>query len=162
MKKMDRLLKEWIGPFGIAMIIVAILFWVIWPMQVEGRSMEPTLSDGDFVFVSKLWTQWHAVEAGDLVVAYIEEKGDRKKIVKRVIGVAGDHIVIKEGVISVNAKALVEPYTSSVTDGNIDIYVPADAYFLLGDHREISKDSRAIGCIFHKNIRGKLMFKKSY
>lgn len=162
MKKLDRLFKEWFGAFAIALVIVIMLWWVIWPTQVDGHSMEPTLADGDFILISKLWSRIKPLEVGDLVVVNILDGGKKQKIVKRIIGLEGDHVVIKEGKVSINAHVLEEPYLSSETYGNVDIYVPRNAYFILGDNRKISKDSRLIGCVYKKDIRGQVLLKKSY
>lgn len=158
MKKMVTLVREWIGALIIAVIVVALFSYILWPMRVKGHSMEPGLSEGNFILVSKISCVFQPLKMGDLVVAELDEEGKRIKIVKRIIGVAGDHVVIKDGQVLINSQVLLEPYAISETLGVIDLFVPKDAYFLLGDHREVSKDSRVIGCVFSENIKGKVIF----
>ncbi|PKM94812.1 MAG: signal peptidase I [Firmicutes bacterium HGW-Firmicutes-1] len=158
MKKMDRILKEWIYAFCSAVILVFILYYVMWPIHVSGNSMEKTLSSGEIILVSKLSVYLEPCKYGDIIIMYIKEGEKKQKIVKRVIGIEGEHVVIKDGLVSINGKVLQEQYTSSPTHANIDLFVPKDAYFVLGDHREISKDSREFGCVFKGDIRGRAIF----
>lgn len=138
---------------------LAVLVATLWTpvLQIYGSSMTPTLSEGQFVLSLK----GAKFQQGDLVSFYI----GNKLLVKRVIAVPGDWINIKEdGTVFVNDEELIEPYVQGKALGQCDIelpyQVPESSYFLLGDHRETSVDSRnsAVGCITDEQVVGKIVF----
>lgn len=138
---------------------LAVLVATLWTpvLQIYGSSMTPTLSEGQFVLSLK----GAKFQQGDLVSFYI----GNKLLVKRVIAVPGDWINIKEdGTVFVNDEELIEPYVRGKALGQCDIelpyQVPESSYFLLGDHRETSVDSRnsAVGCITDEQVVGKIVF----
>lgn len=160
MKKMDRLIiKEWLISLIYAVIIVTVLLEVFWPMRVKGSSMEDTLHDNNFIIVSKVLTWLQGYNYNDIVVLNYDHNGKKEKIVKRIIGQEGDHIQIKDGNVYRNENLLDEEYIKGPTNGSIDIYVPEESLFVLGDNRSISKDSRLIGCFNVKDVRGKVVMK---
>lgn len=119
--------------------------------QVVGSSMNPTYTSGDFLLVWKT----EDVKLGDIVAINSDTLG--KILCKRVIGVAGDHIVINETGLYINNELIVEEYTSTedwYINYNLDITVPEDSVFVMGDNRIASTDSRAIGCIEKSNLIG--------
>lgn len=137
----------------------AILVATLWlpVLQIYGSSMTPTLEDGQIV-VSVKTSQF---ERGDLVAFYI----GNKILIKRVIGCPMDMVMIyDDGSVAVNQVMLEEPYISEKAFGECDIelpyQVPEARYFLMGDHRETSVDSRSslIGCISEEQIVGKIVF----
>ena len=142
----------------VAAIAVLITTLVLPVLQIAGTSMEPTLDNGDIVVLLKT----SKLEAGDLCgFSY-----SNKILIKRVIGLPGDVIVISaEGDVYVNGVLLDEPYVSEKGLGECDIEfpytVPENSYFLMGDHRTTSIDSRStvIGCIPMEQIVGKLFIK---
>lgn len=138
---------------------LAVLVATLWTpvLQIYGSSMTPTLSEGEFVVSLK----GAKFEQGDLVSFYI----GNKLLVKRVIAVPGDWVDISEdGTVYVNNNELHEPYIDEKAFGQCDLklpyQVPESAYFLMGDHRETSVDSRssAIGAVTHEQIVGKIVF----
>jgi signal peptidase I len=138
---------------------LAVLVATLWTpvLQIYGSSMTPTLSEGQFVVSLK----GARFEQGDLVSFYI----GNKLLVKRVIAVAGDWVNISEdGTVYVNSEPLEEPYVDKLAFGQCDIklpyQVPESSYFLIGDHRESSVDSRstAVGAVTHEQIVGKIVF----
>ena len=135
-------------------VLIATLFLPV--LQVAGTSMEPTLEDGDVILLVKT----KDFETGDLIGLHYEGK----ILLKRVIGGPGDFIFIdKDGTVSVNNVELEEPYVTDKSLGECDIsfpyQVPADAYFVLGDHRSVSVDSRStvVGCIQYEQIIGRVV-----
>ncbi|MCD8124834.1 MAG: signal peptidase I [Lachnospiraceae bacterium] len=139
-----------------AAVLLATLFLPV--LQVSGTSMEPTLSDNDIIVLVKTGD----FETGDLVGFYYQNK----LLLKRVIGGPGDVIDIDDdGVVSVNGEVLDEPYVTEQSLGETDItypyQVPENRYFVMGDNRSTSIDSRSsvIGCIEKDQIVGKVILR---
>lgn len=139
-----------------AAVLLATLFFPV--LQVSGDSMEPTLWDKDIIFLIKT----DRYETGDLV----SFSWQNKLLIKRIIGVPGDLIDMDDnGQVYVNGKKLNEPYVDEPALGECDMtfpyQVPENRYFLLGDHRSVSIDSRssAIGCIEKEQIIGKVFWR---
>lgn len=154
-----RILKSTIYALIIVAAIAAIIATLILPvLQISGTSMEPTLNNGEIVVLVKTKN----LEYGDLCAfAY-----SNKILIKRVIGLPGDTVVVdKEGTVYINGYALEEPYISEKGFGECDVEfpytVPENEYFLLGDQRSTSIDSRStvIGCVSKDQIVGKIYFK---
>ena len=145
-----------------ALVVVAalaVLVATLWTpvLQIYGSSMSPTLSEGQFVVSLK----GAKFQQGDLVSFYI----GNKLLVKRVIAVPGDWVNISEdGTVYVNDTELEEPYIDAKALGQCDLklpyQVPESSYFLMGDHRHTSVDSRssAVGAVAHDQIVGKIVF----
>lgn len=136
-------------------ILVATLWMPV--LQIYGSSMSPTLEEGQIVVSLK----GSDFEQGDLVAFYI----GNKLLVKRVIAGPGDMVSISEdGTVTVNGKVLDEPYVVQKALGECDLefpyQVPDSRYFLMGDHRETSVDSRSttVGCVSMEQIVGKIVF----
>lgn len=143
----------------ITVAAVAVLVATLWMpvFQTSGSSMTPTLSESDFVVSFKT----KKLEAGDIVAFYI----NNKILVKRVIAKAGDWVNIsEEGIVSVNGHILDEPYIDEPALGDTDLeypyQVPEKKYFVMGDHRSVSIDSRnsTVGCVSDEDIVGKIIF----
>jgi len=142
----------------VAAVAVLITSLILPVLQISGTSMEPTLSNGDIVVLLKT----SSLERGDLCgFSY-----SNKILIKRVIALPGDILVIDEdGNVFLNGEMLDEPYITEKGLGECDIEfpftVPENTYFLMGDHRSTSVDSRSsvIGCIAHEQIVGKLFLK---
>lgn len=139
---------------------VAILVATLWMpvLQIYGSSMNETLQDGDIVLSVKA----SQMKSGDIIAFYY----NNKILVKRVIAQAGDWVNIDaEGNVYVNDQFLEEPYISNKALGECDIelpyQVPENRVFVMGDHREVSVDSRSatVGCVAEEQIVGKLVFR---
>ena len=137
----------------------AILVATLWlpVLQIYGSSMTPTLDEGEIVVSVKS----KEFQQGDLVAFYV----GNKILVKRVIAQAGDIVVMHEdGTVFVNGHEMDEPYLEEKAYGECDLefpyQVPESRYFLMGDHRETSVDSRSsvVGCIADEQIVGKIVF----
>lgn len=144
----------------ITVAAVAVLVATLWlpVMQTYGNSMTPTLNNGEIVFSIKT----NSPEQGDVIAFYY----NNKVLVKRVIAGPGDWVDIKEdGTVYVNQQLLEEPYVSELSYGDADVefpyQVPEGRFFVLGDHRATSADSRhtAVGCVAKEQIVGKIIFR---
>jgi len=150
----------------IAFAVIVVILQFVKPTIVFEHSMEDTLHPEDYVFLAKQAYLFNDIKFGDIVVcesALLDERGVPKNLIKRVIGLPGDIIAIKDNAVYRNGERLTEPYTKDgITHGEMaPVTVPQDAYFLLGDNREISKDSRnaEVGFVTRDEVKGKVFFR---
>src|SRR3954447_15254038 len=150
--------------FSVLIAVVLIVF-IYQPVKVEGTSMMPTLTDQERIFINKFTYRFGfgSVSRGDTVVFWYPQDTS-KSYIKRVIGVPGDRVRVEGGMVYVNGSALVEAYvppenrdSNSWRDGEVQV-VPEGKYFVLGDHRNQSSDSRMWGYVPRDNIYGKAVF----
>jgi signal peptidase I len=149
--------------FSVLIAVVLIVF-IYQPVKVEGTSMMPTLTDQERIFINKFTYRFLGnIERGDTVVFWYPQDPS-KSYIKRVIGLPGDRVRVEAGQVYVNGEALVENYVpqenrdeSTWRDGHEQV-VPAGRYFVLGDHRNQSSDSRMWGYVPRENIYGKAVF----
>ena len=128
---------------------------------VDGDSMFPTLKNGDNLITSKISYIFSEPKRGDIIVLEAPDSpGD--DYIKRIVGLPDDHLVIEEGCVYINDKLLEEPYLNGVTtSGEEDLIIPSGYYFVMGDNRDRSKDSRtdSVGVISSNSIVGKSVFR---
>lgn len=149
---------EWIEAFLEAAALAAVLFFLFWPVLIDGASMENTFNSGDRVVISRVMAYSGMVGNGDVVICRLRDEG--KPAIKRVIASNGDKIVISNNTVMVNDIKLNEPYIKTdKTSGNINITLKKDEYFVLGDNRALSYDSRRAGIITKKDIVGKVILR---
>src|ERR1700726_1762225 len=137
-----------------------IIIFLYQPVKVEGTSMMPGLEDQERIFVNKFVYRWEPIQRGDIVV-FRYPRDTSKSYIKRVIGVAGDRVRIQNGQVYVNGEALAEDYVpSDYADPRSysEVVVPRNSYFVLGDHRTMSSDSREFGPVNDRFIYGKAVF----
>jgi|ERR1700679_2113204 signal peptidase I len=137
-----------------------IIIFLYQPVKVEGTSMMPGLEDQERIFVNKFVYRWEPIQRGDIVV-FRYPRDTTKSYIKRVIGVAGDHIRIDSGQVYVNGEAVDEDYVpNDYVDARSygEIVVPGNSFFVLGDHRSMSNDSRDFGTVNERYIYGKAVF----
>jgi signal peptidase I len=155
------LLSVWLRDLIISLAISCfIIIFLYQPVKVEGTSMMPSLEDQERIFVNKLVYRLEPIQRGDIVV-FRYPRDPSKSFIKRVIGLAGDHIRIDEGRVYVNGKRLDEDYVPQIYEdlrSYPEIVVPPDSYFVLGDHRSLSNDSRDFGAVNQSYIYGKAVF----
>ena len=147
-------------------LFLGIQAFIAQPFKVEQHSMEATFLEGDYVLVDRLSHLWSPYARGQVIVfqppASFRDGG--KPLIKRVIGVGGDTIELRDGVVFVNGLVIDEPYLyrtaaglAEPTDpnGTTSWLVPAGALFVMGDHREVSADSRIFGPIEVSSVVGR-------
>jgi signal peptidase I len=137
-----------------------IIVFLYQPVKVEGTSMMPGLEDQERIFVNKFVYRWEPIQRGDIVV-FRYPRDTSKSYIKRVIGIAADRIRIEDGQVYVNGEALDEDYVpSDYADARSynEIVVPTNCFFVLGDHRTMSNDSRDFGPVNERFIYGKAVF----
>ncbi len=160
-KGRDKSVLEWIRDIVVSLAISAfVIVFVYQPVKVEGTSMMPGLSDQERIFINKFVYRWEPISRGDLVVFHYPYDPS-KSYIKRVIGVAGDRVEIRQGWVYVNDKLLFEPYVADKYRDDRSYpprIVPEDSYFMLGDHRNLSDDSRDFGAVKRDYIYGKAVF----
>ncbi len=139
---------------------VLMITFLYQPVRVEGTSMLPRLEDSDRLFINKFVYHIEAIERGDIVV-FRYPRDPEKSYIKRVIGLPGDRIRIAHGQVWLNDKLLPEPYVPQIyrdTRSMPETLIPAGTYFMMGDHRSISSDSREFGPVARDLIYGKAVF----
>jgi len=156
-----RILHSWARDFFFSVLVsFFIILFVYQPVKVEGGSMEPGLEDQERIFINKLVYRWEKIERGDIIV-FRYPRDPRKSFIKRVIGIPGDQVRISYGHVYINGKPLEEDY---VPDEYADsrsypmTIIPPGSYFVLGDHRSMSNDSRDFGPVQRAYIYGKAVF----
>jgi signal peptidase I len=143
-----------------AAVSVLIILFLYQPVRVEGTSMSPRLEDHDRLFINKFVYHVTSIERGDVVVFHYP-RDPAKSYIKRVIALPGDRLRIDHGQVWVNNKALAESYVPETyrdSKSYAEIVVPDDSYFMMGDHRSISSDSREFGPVERDLIYGKAVF----
>jgi signal peptidase I len=142
---------------GLALVIIVFLYQ---PVKVEGTSMAPLLSDQERIFINKFVYRFEPIHRGDVVVFWYPL--DRtKSFIKRVIGLPGETVEIRRGVVYVNGLPIAEPYVPPQYEDLVDfgpVRVPMDDYFVMGDHRISSNDSRVFGPVASRYIYGRAVF----
>ena len=156
------LLAVWLRDLIISLAISAfIIIFLYQPVKVEGTSMMPSLDDQERIFVNKFVYRLEPIQRGDIVV-FRYPRDPSKSYIKRVIGVAGDHIHILAGRVYLNGNPVEEDYVppeyADARSCPDDVVVPPNAYYVLGDHRTMSNDSRDFGPVNQSYIYGKAVF----
>lgn len=158
---LHRELRAWVRDLVIAVGLAAVIIVFFYqPVKVEGTSMAPSLSDQERIFINKFVYHVGVIERGDVVVFWYPL--DRSKsFIKRVIGLPGDLIAIRQGRVYINNEPLDEPYVP-VEYVDFSDYAPLRVrpgeYFVMGDHRVSSNDSRMFGAVPASYIYGKAVF----
>lgn len=190
METAKKILKELIPYLLIIAIVLLVRFYLFAPIKVDGASMDPTLHDGEKIFTTKQ----SKIDRGD-IVSFIAPDAPDKQYIKRVIGLPGDTVYAKDGILYVNDKPMDEPYLKEYTKqfengkllktynklDNADFFkervrasknftedfsmeeegyqtVPENSYFVMGDNRIVSHDSREIGVVSADKITGEAKF----
>lgn len=164
-------MKEWIKSIALALIIALAVIFFVKPTLVKQSSMEPNFYENDYLFVSKQsYKMFGSPQRGDVVVVHsslVQENGDEKMLIKRIIGLPGETITITDDDVYINGKALEEDYINEEGNNRAqgtdvqDLVVPENSYFCMGDNRRVSVDSRdpSVGCVSRDQIVGKVVLR---
>ncbi len=150
-------LRDLILSILLAFIVIVFLYQ---PVQVEGTSMMPRLENHERIFINKFVYHFEPIQRGDIVVFWYPLDSS-KSYIKRVVGLPGEGVSIQDGRVLVNGTPFAEPYLpANYLDHQSypPVRVEADHYFVLGDHRDSSNDSRVWGTVDRKYIYGKAVF----
>lgn len=182
-------LREW-GLFILIFLVIALTRWFVWfNVRVDGHSMDPTLAHNENLIISKV----NSIDRFDIVVAEEEENGEKKNIVKRVVGMPGDTLRFENDKLYINGTETEEPYlkeylalfqqdklqetysydktfqdramqasaftVNSRWENSFTVTVPEGEYYLLGDDRLVSKDSREVGTFKRDQLKGEVVFR---
>lgn len=159
--KTKKIIKEVIPYVIIVIIVVIIRSFIITPVIVSGDSMKPNLNNGEMLLVRKIGYNSGQIKRADIIVL----KDGNDEIIKRIIGLPGEHVSYKNNKLYVNDELIKESYKYRLTeDFNLEEIctcstIPEGKYLVLGDNRPVSKDSRQIGLIDEKSIVGKAVFR---
>src|ERR1039457_7075948 len=143
-----------------AVASVLIITFLYQPVRVEGTSMLPRLENHDRLFINKFVYRIAPINRGDVVVFHYP-RDPEKSYIKRVIALPGDHLSIEPGQVWLDGKPLTEPYVPEEfrdLRSMTETVIPPDTYFMMGDHRSISSDSREFGPVERDLIYGKAVF----
>ena len=155
------LLSTWVRDLGIALAVAAFFIVFLYqPVKVEGTSMQPSLEDREQILINKFVYRIEPISRGDIVV-FRYPRDPQKSFIKRVVGMAGDRVRIIEGRVYVNDKMLEEDYVPAAFEDRLsysEVVVPPGAFYVLGDHRNLSRDSRDFGPVDSSYIYGKAVF----
>lgn len=147
-------IKVWIkNNLVFTLILIAIILirlFLFSPIRVNGTSMYPTLQDKEFMILNKIALK-DGINRFDIVVV----KTSNTNIIKRVIALPGESVMYKDNKLYINGKVIEDNYSKTPTEDFDNIVLKEDEYFVMGDNREVSKDSRIIGPVNIKNIKGK-------
>ena len=175
-----RLLQEilsWVKAFAVAIVLALLIrAFIMEPVRVDGPSMKDTLVQDERLIVEKVSYLFADPEPGDIVVLEMNTAGGfwerfipflgkrtaELDLIKRVVGAPGDVMEIRNGQVYRNGEALQESYARGLTypaQVSFPLTVPSGQYFVLGDNRQNSSDSRYFGCVDRKRIRGRAVFR---
>ncbi len=154
-------LKVWLRDILLSLTIAAVVVvFLVQPVKVEGTSMMPELVDKQRVFVNKFLYRIDSIERGDVIVFRLSEQPSRSYI-KRVVGLPGETVEVRSGSVVIDGEELAEPYVPARyrdRTTTAPMNVPPGEYFVLGDHRSTSNDSRAWGAVPETLVTGKAVF----
>lgn len=156
-EKVKKIIKEIYPYILIVLIVVLIRTFIITPVQVEGTSMVPTLKDNEILILKKYQ---HKYERFDIVVFNF----GKDRLIKRVIGLPGETVEYKNNKLYINGKRIKETFKTNSKTSNFKLEdinhkkIPKGYYFVMGDNRNNSVDSRIIGLVSEKDIQGSTNF----
>ncbi len=148
--KFKSFVKEWLPYIAVIVLVILIKLFVVTPIRVNGSSMDDTLKDGDIMILNIIGYRFNDIKRFDIVVI----KEEHELLIKRVIGLPGEAIEYKDNQLYVNGKKVKDTYGTYETN-DFNYTVPEGEYFVLGDNRTNSMDSRVFGSFKKELIKGK-------
>jgi len=165
MEGTERKRKSWLSEFAEAVlpalvIVVALNVFLGQTRRVDGLSMEPSLENNQRIIMEKITYRFHPPRRGDIVVLLRPDGPYEYPLIKRVIGLPGETIEIRDGAVLIDGEPLREPYLDQSTLGYVQpVHIPDRHVFVLGDNRASSNDSRTFGAVAWEDILGKAWFR---
>lgn len=148
---MKKLIKEYGIYVLIILVVILIRSFIATPIRVNGSSMHPTLENGNYMILKKY--EKGSIDRFDIVVV----KKGKERLIKRVIGLPKEDIAYKDNFLYIDDEKIDDEYGAGYTSDFVD-YCTSDEYFVMGDNREDSLDSRVFGCVNKKDILGTTNF----
>lgn len=152
---------SWLRDLALSVVIaIIVILFLYQPVKVEGTSMMPSLINQERIFINKFVYRFADISRGDTVVFQFPQDTS-KSYIKRIVGMPGDTVVVDQGIVIVNGKPLPEPYIQDEyrdTHSYPPVTVDPGYYYVLGDHRNSSNDSRNWGTVKRAYIYGKAVF----
>lgn len=152
MEKFKKILKDYLPYVVVIIVVLLIKKFVVSPIRVNGTSMDNTLKEGDIMILNNLEYRFNDIKRFDIVVV---DQG-KEYLIKRVIGLPGEEIEYKDNVLYINGVKVKDKYGSKTDD--FKVKVKKGTYFVLGDNRKVSLDSRYFGAFKKNKIVGKTNF----
>jgi len=155
-----RMLREILETIAITTLVFLVFRFAFQNYRVDGHSMVPTLQDQQYILVNRAAYLFHGPERGDIIV-FAYPLDPTQDFIKRIVGIPGDHVQVdQDGVVSINGVQLSEPYVSAIINpyDPTDLTLGPNQYFVLGDNRGDSSDSRVWGPVPRQNIIGQAWF----
>ena len=154
MENKKKIIQEVCSYVGIILLVIFIKIFIVSPIRVNGDSMYNTLVDQDIMILNEMIYNFTDIKRYDIVVV---DKND-EYLIKRVIGLPGETVKCEGGNIYINGHKIADKYAYSETADFLEVVIDEDEYFVLGDNRSDSLDSRAFGTFKEKDIKGKANF----
>ena len=151
LNKVKNITLELIPYVIVLLLVLFVKQFIVTPMQVNGNSMYPTLKNGDFMILNKLSYRFHSIDRFDIVVVDKEDS----YIIKRVIGLPNETIKYEDNKLYINGEYFEEDFIENHTTSDFEYTTGDNCYFVMGDNREVSLDSRILGCFDKSKIIGK-------
>lgn len=150
-EKIINYAKELLPLLGVVIAVLLIKWVIVTPVQVKGNSMSPTLEGNDIMILNKISFKIHGIKRFDIVV--IDNNGSL--LIKRVIGLPGETIKFEDNKLYVNGEYVEQDFLdSSKTTADFQVKIEEDCYFVMGDNRDVSRDSREFGAFPYQKIQG--------
>ncbi|MCR4325071.1 MAG: signal peptidase I [Candidatus Curtissbacteria bacterium] len=148
--------KEAVQTVAITLVVLFFVYnFLVQPHRVKGDSMLPNYHDGELLLTEKISYRFGDPHRGDVIV-FRAPVGRKVDFIKRIVGLPDDTVSIQDGKVLINGSELKEPYETQLTQGNDTVQLSDNQYFVLGDNRNSSSDSRSFGLIDKESIRGRV------